>query len=193
MPARKLACGIVTALLLTWACSDDPVSPDGELAEEDALEVGKRMSEVLLSGLSRVDEPDPRILGPGIDLPCAGGMVNLRFGDPEIGEKENSISFEYEAKPDGCVLSGENIVIWGDASIAGRISVSFAEGVAAEMTYLGRFRYTAVDDDRSGMCDIDLTENGTDIAEQQSTVSWQGTVCGIAIDHTEGRSLAVRG
>lgn len=188
MPAGKPLAGIVTALLLTWACTGDSTTPDASLTDEEVLEISTRMGELILSGLSELQVPDPAIVGAGADIPCDGGTVNLRFGMPEIRDAGRSISFDYEAKPDGCVLSGENIVVWGDPSISGAVALSFSdelEEMAGQIALAGRFRFTAVNDGRTGSCDIDLVESSEGLG---ATISWKGTVCGIGIDHTEQRS-----
>ena len=189
MPARKLSCTIVAVLLLTSACTDDSTSPEGTLTVEEILQVSQRMSEVLLSGLSEIDDPDSGILGSGIDIPCAGGTVNLVLSIPEIRDAGQTVSFDYEAKPDGCVLSGEDIVIWGNPSIAGGFTLSFLDGIEemeGEITFTGSLRYTAVNDGRNGTCDIDLVESSMRTTTE-TTFSWKGTVCGIGIDHSDQR------
>ena len=189
MPARKLFCTIVAVLLLTSACSDDSTSPEGTLTEEEILQISQRMSEVVLSGLAELEDPGSRILGSGIDIPCAGGTVNLRLSNLEARDSGQTVSFDYEAKPDGCVLSGEDIVIWGEPSIAGGITLSFLNGteeIEGEITFTGRLRYTAVNDGRNGTCDIDLVESSMRTTTE-ATFSWKGTVCGIEIDHSDQR------
>ena len=189
MPARMPLLTIVVTLLLTSACTDDAMSPEGTLTEEEALGVSQRISEVLLSGLSEIDDPDSGILGPGIDIPCDGGTVNLSFSIPEIRDSGQTVSFDYEAKPDGCVLSGEDIVIWGEPGIAGGMTLSFLDGLEemeSEITFTGSLRFTAVNDGRNGTCDIDLVERFSG-SVREGTVSWEGTVCGIGVDHSERR------
>ncbi len=195
MPARRPLFGIAAALTLAWACTDDPASPGGSLTEEEVLELSTRMSELILSGLADLEMPDSRILGSGADISCDGGTVNLRFSNPEIGDSGRSVSFDYEAKPDGCVLSGEDVVIWGDPSISGAFALTFLNGIeemTGQIIFRGSFRYTAVEDGRTGTCDIDLVESAmTTIESTEATeqaVTWKGTVCGIGIDHREERS-----
>ena len=73
----------------------------------------------------------------------------------------------------------------GDPGISGAIALSFSDELketAGQIAFGGRFRFTAVNDGRTGGCDIDLLESSEGLEE---TISWKGTVCGIGIDHTE--------
>ncbi|MDE2795500.1 MAG: hypothetical protein OXL34_11830 [Gemmatimonadota bacterium] len=192
--ARSLMPGLALTLFLA-ACEGDPVEPENQLSEEEAV--------ALLKGagltLAQVLEDSTLIVGGsenGLVARCPlGGQAELVGAFTEETGDTARLGADFLITPRECVIAADGIQFTTDPGPALRyqllveiIAATFEFNISGMIT--GGVDWTL--DDRSGNCAMNLTlEAVPDLVNETLTGAYKGMLCGHEVEIDAAALLVV--
>lgn len=181
---------ILIATLLATACGeeDDPVVPEKELTEKEAVGLLNAMVDIPAeNGVKILHEDDDSTL-----VECQGGGRATTHNVSEKQEvKGDTVSSEgtYRVVPAGCrvPVPGDNFVVDGDPDVTYFNRVEIVRGgVTVTASAKGKVKWERDgEEEGSGDCslDVSLPKSRVVVKEGQATIegSFKGTLCGFSV------------